>query len=52
MKFLVTDILKTDTAKDKSIIDIHILCKTAYVMAVWGFRQTNGGWKAQDWVQV
>jgi hypothetical protein len=52
MKFLVQDILKKDTAEDKSIIGTHILRKTAYLMALWGFRQSNDGRKAQDWAQV
>jgi hypothetical protein len=52
MKFLVEDILKKDTAEDKSIIGTHILRKTAYLMAVWGFRQSHDGRKAQDWAQV
>jgi hypothetical protein len=26
--------------------------RTAYLMAVWGFLQSNDGWKAQDWVQA
>jgi hypothetical protein len=45
MKFLVQDILKKDTADDESIIVTHILRKTAYLMAVWGFHQSNDGWK-------
>jgi hypothetical protein len=52
MKYLVQDILKKDTAEDKSIIGTHILHKTAYFMAAWGFRQSNDGRKAQDWAQV
>jgi hypothetical protein len=52
IKFLVQNILKKDTGEDKSIIGTHILRKTAYLMAVWGFHQSNDGRKAQDWAQV
>jgi hypothetical protein len=52
MKLLVEDILKKDTAEDKAIIITHILRKIAYLMAVWGFCQSNDGRKAQDWAQV